>query len=60
MTDACGWIQDGYVQDGGIVWRRGGIDSRLGKVDALVHALEMDRWKAAAAASESASDRCVP
>jgi hypothetical protein len=50
---------DGYVQDGGVVWRRGGVDGRPDKVDASVPALEMDRWKTAVAAYESAPDRCV-
>jgi hypothetical protein len=50
---------DGYVQDGGVVWRRGGVDGRPGKVDASVPALELDRWKMAAAASESVPVRCV-
>ena len=50
---------DGFVQDGGVVWRRGGVDGRPGKVDGSVPALEMDRWKMAAAASESAPDRCA-
>jgi hypothetical protein len=48
---------DGYVQDGGVVWRRGGVDGRPAKVDVSVTALEMDRWKMAATASESASVR---
>ena len=34
---------DGYMQDGGVVWRRGGVDDRPGKVDVSVPALEMDR-----------------
>ena len=55
-TGAC---VDGYVQDGGVVWHRGGVDGRPGKVDASVPALEMDRWKMAVAASESAPVRCV-
>ena len=48
---------DGYVQYGGVVWHCGGVDGRPDKVDASVPALEMDRWKMAAAASESASVR---
>ncbi|KAE8816057.1 U-box domain-containing protein 7 [Hordeum vulgare] len=36
---------DGYVQDGGAVWRRGGADGRPSKEDAYVLALEMDQWK---------------
>ena len=51
---------DGYAQDGGVVWRHGGIDDWPGNDDASVLALEMDRWKTAAVASESALDRCVP
>ena len=44
----------------GVVWRHGGVDGRPDKVYALVPALKMDRWKTAAATSESVSDRCVP
>ena len=50
---------DGYVHDGGVVWRYGGVDSRPGKVRASVPYLEMDRWKMAVVASESALDGCV-
>ena len=45
------------MQDGGVVWRRGGVDGRPSKVYGSVAALEMDRWKMAATASESASIR---
>ena len=50
---------DRRAQGGGVVWRRGGVDGKPGKVDASVPALEMDRWKMAVAASESAPVRCV-
>ena len=50
---------DGYMQDGGVVWRRGGVDDRPGKDDASVPSLEMDQWKMALAASASAPGRCV-
>ena len=50
---------DGRAQDGGVVWRCGGVDGRPGKVDASVPTLEMDRWKTTSTASVSASDRCV-
>ena len=54
------WMRlDGRAQGGGAVWCHGGVDGRLGKVYASVPALEMDRWKTAAAASVSAPDRCV-
>ena len=48
---------DRDMQDGGVVWHHGGVDGRPGKVDASVPALEMDRWKMAAVASESGSVR---
>ena len=48
---------DGYVHDGGVVWRRGGVNGRPGKVDGSVSALEMDRWKMVVATSESVSVR---
>ena len=51
---------DGFAQEEGIVWRHGGVDGRPGKVDASAFALKMDRWKMAAAASESVSDRFAP
>ena len=35
---------DGYVQDGVVVWCHGGVNSRPGKGDVSVPALEMDRW----------------
>ncbi|KAE8820660.1 U-box domain-containing protein 7 [Hordeum vulgare] len=50
---------DGYVQDGGIVLRHGGVDGRPSKVDASVPALEMNGWKMAMATSESAPVRYV-
>jgi hypothetical protein len=50
---------DGLAQEDGTVWRRDGVDGRPSKVGASVPALEMDSWKTAAAASESAPDRCV-
>ena len=50
---------DGRAQGGRAVWRHGGVDGRPGKVCASVPALEMDRWKTAAVAFESALDRCV-
>ena len=49
----------GYMQDGVVVWHRGGVDDRPGKVDASVPSLEMDQWKIALAASASAPGRCV-
>lgn len=50
-----GWSRvDGYVQEGGTVWHRGGVDDGSDKVDASVPALEMDRWKMAAATYECA------
>ena len=48
------------VHDDGVVWRRGGVDGGPGKVDGSVSALEMDRWKMAAAVFESASVRYGP
>uniref|UniRef100_M8C0S1 Malectin-like domain-containing protein n=1 Tax=Aegilops tauschii TaxID=37682 RepID=M8C0S1_AEGTA len=39
--------------DGGVVWRRGAVDGRPGKVDGSVAALEMDQWKMVAATFES-------
>ena len=45
------------MQDGGVGWRHDGVDDRPGKVDGPVSALEIDRWKMAAATSESASVR---
>lgn len=36
---------DRHVLGGGIVWRRGGVDGRLGKVYASIHVLKMDRRK---------------
>jgi hypothetical protein len=27
---------DGHAQDGGVVWRRGGIDGRPGKVNVMI------------------------
>ena len=50
---------DGYMQDDGAIWTHGGVDGRPNKVGASVPTLEMDQWKMVAAASESASDRCV-
>jgi hypothetical protein len=51
---------DGLVQEDGVIWRHGDIDGGTGKVDASVPALKMDRWKTAAATSESAPNWCVP
>ncbi|KAE8813452.1 u-box domain-containing protein 7 [Hordeum vulgare] len=48
---------DDYVQDGGAVWRRGGVDDRPSKEDVSDLALEMEWWKMVEAASESAPDR---
>ena len=45
------------MQDGGVVWRHGGVDDRPDKVDVSVTALEMDRWMMAVTASESVSVR---
>ena len=54
------WMRlDGRAQGGRAVWRHGGVDGRPGKAGASVPALEMDRWKTAAVASESALDWCV-
>ena len=39
------------AQDGGAVWRRGGVDGRPDKVDALIPILKMGSRKMAAAAS---------
>ncbi|KAE8786559.1 U-box domain-containing protein 7 [Hordeum vulgare] len=49
---------DEYVQDGGAVWHRGGINSRPGKVAASVPALKMGWWNTAATAC--APDRFGP
>ena len=49
----------GYVQDGGAVWRRGGINGKPDKVDVSVTALEMDQGKMVVTTYESAPDRCV-
>ena len=50
---------NGYAQDGGVVWRRDGVDGKPDKVSASLPALEVVRWKTAAAASGSPPDRCV-
>ena len=52
---------DGLAHEVGAICHRGDVDGRPRKVDASANALKIDRWKtAAAAASESAPDRCVP
>uniref|UniRef100_M8BQV8 Serine carboxypeptidase-like 19 n=1 Tax=Aegilops tauschii TaxID=37682 RepID=M8BQV8_AEGTA len=53
-------IEMTQLPDGGVVWHHGGVDCGPGKVGASVPALEMDKWKTAAAAYESVPDRCVP
>ena len=45
------------MQDGGIVWHREDIDGTPDMVVVSVPALEMDRWKTAAA-SKNVPDRC--
>lgn len=45
---------DGRALGGGVVWHCGGIDGRLGKVDALVHPLKMDQWEKVVMTYESA------
>ena len=42
---------DGRVQGGVTVWRRGGVDGRPGTVNALIHVLKMGWRKTAAAVS---------
>uniref|UniRef100_M8B2R3 Uncharacterized protein n=1 Tax=Aegilops tauschii TaxID=37682 RepID=M8B2R3_AEGTA len=39
-----------FLEGGGVVWRRGGIDDRSGKVDVSILALKMDQLKTVVAA----------
>ncbi|KAE8817368.1 Serine carboxypeptidase-like 19 [Hordeum vulgare] len=56
FTDGPVWMNTCRMVE--LVWHRGGVDGRPGKVDASVPALEMGWWKTAATAC--ALDRLDP